>query len=146
MSTGVSPSIGAFVYSNNLAMIPVEIPVIIGKSEHQAVRESDAETSAPTMSDWEYAAVTATSGSRSTTIGFTTSGPSATSAIVGFVGTIIVIGAYASSVGHNKSSVDKRCPLAPIGTPGAARLHGLPERRQQYRLLIAEKWYFFNTL
>ena len=100
--TRVGPSIDAFVYSNNLAMIPVKIPVIIGKSEHQAVRESDAEMSAPTMSDWEYAAVSATSSSKSKTIGFTTSGPSATSAIVGFVGTIIVIGAYASSVGRIK--------------------------------------------
>ena len=78
--------------------MPVEIPVIIEKSEYRAVRESDVETAAPTMSDWEYAAVTATGSSKSTTIGFTTSGPSATSAIVGFVGTIIVIGAYASSV------------------------------------------------
>ena len=96
--TRENPSIGAFVYSSNLAMMPVEIPVVIGKPKHQAVRESDAETSVPTMSDWEYAAVTATGNGNSTTIGFTASGPSATSAIVGFVGTIIVIGAYASSV------------------------------------------------
>lgn len=99
---GVSASRGAFVYSNSLAMIPVDIPVTIGKSEHEEVRESDAGTSAPTMSDWEYAAATATSSSKSATIGFTSSGPSATSAIVGFVGTIIVIGAYASSVGRQK--------------------------------------------
>ena len=85
---------GSLIYSDNLAMVPIEIPVVINKSEFQAAHESDADLSTPTMSDWEYASVTAT-GSK--TIGFTTSGPSATSAIVGCIGILIVIGAYVSS-------------------------------------------------
>ncbi|MEZ6032545.1 MAG: hypothetical protein R3C17_05610 [Planctomycetaceae bacterium] len=85
---------GSLIYSDNLAMVPIEIPVVINKSEFQAVHEADADLSTPALSDWEYASVTAT-GSK--TIGFTTSGPSATSAIVGCIGILIVIGAYVSS-------------------------------------------------
>lgn len=85
---------GSLIYSDNLAMMPIEIPVVINKSEFQAVHQADADLSTPTLSDWEYASATAT-GSR--TIGFTTSGPSATSAIVGAIGILIVIGAYVSS-------------------------------------------------
>lgn len=48
------------------------------------------------MSDWEFAASEATDNA---TIGATASGPSATSAIVGIVGVLIVIGAYVSSSG-----------------------------------------------
>jgi len=80
-------------YSDNLAMRAIEMPEIRGKSELQATEEPDEEKGT-TLSDWEYAAVTAAG---SATRGSTASGPSATSAIVGFVGIIIVIGAYVSS-------------------------------------------------
>ncbi len=80
-------------YSDNLAMRAIEMPEILGKSELQATEEPDEEKGT-TLSDWEYAAVTAAGRA---TRGSTASGPSATSAIVGFVGIIIVIGAYVSS-------------------------------------------------
>ena len=93
-SRGSDNTMNSRIYSDKLALMPIEIPIIAERSEYQPVREHYAESAVPTMSDWEYAAVTAT---KSTTIGFTTSGPSATSAIVGFVGIMIVIGAYVSS-------------------------------------------------
>jgi len=93
-SRGKDNTMRSLIYSDKLALMPIEIPIIAERSEYQPVRDSCAESTVPTMSDWEYAAVTAT---KSTTIGFTTSGPSATSAIVGFVGIMIVIGAYVSS-------------------------------------------------
>ena len=89
---------GSSIFSDHLAMIPVDItvdiPVVIRTPEPQGVGESDPQ-SATTMSDWEFAAATATG---SATIGFTKSVPSVTSAIVGFVGIVIVIGAYVSSI------------------------------------------------
>ena len=87
---------GSSIFSDHLAMIPIEIPVVIRTPEPQGVGESDAQ-SATTMSDWEFAAATATGNA---TIGFTRSGPSATAAIVGFVGIVILIGAYVSSGKH----------------------------------------------
>lgn len=85
--------LGPPVYSDYLAMIPIEIPVVMRTSDFLAAGDSEAQFTTA-MSDWEYAAAAAT-GSK--TIGLTTSGPSATSAIVGFVGIVIVIGAYVSS-------------------------------------------------
>jgi hypothetical protein len=89
---------GPFVYSDNLAVIPIETAVIMSSTEFQAVGEPD-ELAATTQTDWEYAAVNATGGS---TVGSTKPGPSVTSAIVGFVGIIIVIGAYVSSGNRNQ--------------------------------------------
>lgn len=80
-------------YSDKLALIQIENPLITGQSELQATGEPDAHELA-TLSDWEYMAVKSGGGK---TVGATASGPSATSAIVGFVGIIIVIGTYASS-------------------------------------------------
>ncbi|MBC7965053.1 MAG: hypothetical protein H7Z17_03925, partial [Fuerstia sp.] len=83
----------SILYSDNLAIVPIEIPVIMGQAELQATGEPEARD-ATTLSDWEYAVV---KSGGSATVGSTASGPSVTSAIVGFVGIIIVIGAYASS-------------------------------------------------
>ena len=83
----------SILHSDNLAMVPIEFPVIMGQSELQATGEPE-ERDATTLSDWEYAVV---KSGGNPTVGSTASGPSATSAIVGFVGIIIVIGAYASS-------------------------------------------------
>jgi hypothetical protein len=83
----------SILYSDNLAMVPIEIPVIMGQPELQAAGEPE-ESDVTTLSDWECAVV---KSGGSATLGSTASGPSATSAIVGFVGIIIVIGAYASS-------------------------------------------------
>ena len=82
----------SILHSDNLAMVPIEIPVIMGQSELQSTGEPERD--ATTLSDWEYAVV---KSGGNPTVGSTASGPSATSAIVGFVGIIIVIGAYASS-------------------------------------------------
>ena len=85
--------LGSSIYSDHLAMIPIDIPVVMRTSGLRAIGESEAQP-ATTMSDWEHAAAAATG---STTLGFTRSGPSVISVIVGFVGIVIVIGAYASS-------------------------------------------------
>ncbi|MEJ7595148.1 MAG: hypothetical protein WKF77_26795 [Planctomycetaceae bacterium] len=82
-----------YIYSDKLAAALNETPVIVGPSEAQTVGEAD-ELPATTQSDWEYAALNAADGP---TVGSTSSGPSTTSAIAGFVGIIIVIGAYVSS-------------------------------------------------
>ena len=65
---------------------------------HHAEGESNLLEDA-VMSEWETAV--ADSGA-SVTPGFTASGPSLTSAIVGFVGIMIVIGAYVSSGKRNR--------------------------------------------
>ena len=88
----------AFDYSDNLAVLPIEIPVISGPFEIQAVGEPD-KLPATTQSDWEYAAADATEGK---SVGSTKPGPSVISAIVGFVGIVIVIGAYVSSGNRNQ--------------------------------------------
>ena len=88
----------ALVDVDSAAVIPTEVAVNIGPSEIQAIGEPD-ELPATTQSDWEYAAVYATG---STTPGSTKPGPSVISAIVGFVGIIIVIGAYVSSGNRNQ--------------------------------------------
>ena len=82
-----------FIYSDQLAVTLNETPVIMAPSEAQTAGEPD-ELPATTQSDWEYAALNAANGP---TVGSTSSGPSATSAIAGFVGIIIVIGTYVSS-------------------------------------------------
>ena len=87
----------ATVYSDNLALIPIEVAVAIGPAEIQAAGEPD-EFTATTQSDWDYAAMNAAG---STIAGSTQPGPSVTSAIVGFVGIVIVIGAYVSSGNRN---------------------------------------------
>lgn len=84
------------MYSDKLVVTLNNTPVIIAPSEAQTAGEPD-ELPATTQSDWEYAALNAADGP---TVGSTSSGPSATSAIAGFVGIIIVIGAYVSSGNH----------------------------------------------
>ncbi len=83
----------SIVSGDNMVIGPVEILVTIGHAEIQAARKPD-ELPATNLSDWDYAVL---KSSGSATVGFTKSGPSMTSAIVGFVGIIIVIGAYVSS-------------------------------------------------
>lgn len=88
----------AFVYSDKLVTIPLDTPALIDPqmldaNGHAALQEET------TMSEWENAV--AVSGA-SVTPGFTASGPSITSAIVGFVGIMIVIGAYVSSGKRNR--------------------------------------------
>lgn len=84
----------SLTYSDELAITSIQNPNVTGSSELLQFGDSVAQSSTPKMSDWESAAATATTNA---TIGFTASGPSATSAIVGFAGIMIVIGAYASS-------------------------------------------------
>ena len=88
----------AFVYSDKLVMIPLNTPVQIQTHKFHTNGESDLQEETA-MSEWEN--TVATSGA-SVTPGFTASGPSVTSAIVGFVGIMIVIGAYVSSGKQNR--------------------------------------------
>ncbi|MBC7965576.1 MAG: hypothetical protein H7Z17_06565, partial [Fuerstia sp.] len=46
----------SILYSDNLAMVPIEIPVIMGQAELQATGEPE-DLDATTLSDWEYAVV-----------------------------------------------------------------------------------------
>lgn len=89
----------AFVYSDKLITIPLDTPALIETHMQHANGESSLLLEETTMSEWENAV--AESGA-SVTPGFTASGPSVTSAIVGFVGIMIVIGAYVSSGKRNR--------------------------------------------
>ena len=88
----------AFVYSDKLITIPLDTPALVETHMHHADGESNLQEDA-VMSEWQNAV--AESGA-SVTPGFTASGPSVTSAIVGFVGIMIVIGAYVSSGKRNR--------------------------------------------
>lgn len=89
----------AFVYSDKLVTIPLDIPAMIETPMQHANGESSLLMEETAMSEWENAV--AESGG-SVTPGSTASGPSVTSAIVGFVGIMIVIGAYVSSGKRNR--------------------------------------------
>jgi len=89
----------AFVYSDKLVTIPLDIPAVIETPMQHANGESSLLMEETAMSEWENAV--AESGG-SVTPGSTASGPSVTSAIVGFVGIMIVIGAYVSSGKRNR--------------------------------------------
>ncbi len=88
----------AFVYSDKLITIPLDTPALTETYMHHANNESSLQEETA-MSEWESAV--AESGA-SLTPGSTASGPSVTSAIVGFVGIMIVIGAYVSSGQRNR--------------------------------------------
>lgn len=96
-SSAKSPP-AAFIYSDNLVTIPLDTPALIESQGIQINGESTFEEEA-TMSEWENAV--ASSGGNATP-GFTASGPSLTSAIVGCVGIMIVVGAYVSSGKRNR--------------------------------------------
>ena len=88
----------AISYSNGLITMPIDVPTAM---ESRGLTMDGNSHDAPnvTMSDWEKAVFNSAGKS---TLGFTASGPSVTSAIVGFVGTMIVIGAYVSSGKRNR--------------------------------------------
>ncbi len=88
----------AFVYSNKLITIPLDTSAVAETHVPDAKDESSLQAET-TLSEWENAV--AESGA-SVTPGSTASGPSVISAIVGFVGIMIVIGAYASSGNRNR--------------------------------------------
>ena len=88
----------AFVYSDKLVTIPHDAPAVMDTHGVSTNGESDEQGEA-TMSEWDNAV--AKSGA-SATPGFTASGPSVISAVVGFVGIMTVIGAYVSSGKRNR--------------------------------------------
>ncbi len=88
----------SFRYSENLITIPLNTSSVIDTQIHQADGESTIQEET-TMSEWDNAVSESTA---SVTPGSTASGPSITSAIVGFVGIMIVIGAYVSSGKRNR--------------------------------------------
>jgi hypothetical protein len=88
----------AFFYSDQLVTIPLDTPGLIEPQMNNADGASGLQDETA-MSEWENAV--AESGA-SVTPGFTASGPSLTSAIVGFVGIMIVMGAYISSGKRNR--------------------------------------------
>lgn len=88
----------AFIYSDNLVTIPLNTPALMETPAIQVNGESSFEEET-TMSEWENAV--ASSGGKATP-GSTASGPSLTSAIVGCVGIMIVVGAYVSSGKRNR--------------------------------------------
>lgn len=88
----------AFAYSDKLVTIPLDTPPLIDPQMLDANGQATLQEET-TMSEWENAVAVA---GASVTPGFTASGPSITSAIVGFVGIMIVIGAYVSSGKRNR--------------------------------------------
>ena len=88
----------AFVYSDTLITVPLDTPAVIDIQLGEASSQLGL-VEETTMSEWENAV--AESGA-SVTPGSTISGPSVTSAIVGFVGIMIVLGAYVSSGKRNR--------------------------------------------
>ena len=97
-SSGMTKPPAAIVYSASLISIPFDSPAATQSLEFQAIDEFDVQLDA-TMSEWDHAVSKAGGG---VTSGAMASGPSVTSAIVGFVGIMIVVGAYVSSGKRNR--------------------------------------------
>ncbi|MDA1230695.1 MAG: hypothetical protein O2856_07975 [Planctomycetota bacterium] len=91
-------TLAAFGYSDSLVPMPIDIPTVTETSGFHTIiaSEEDVDT---TMSDWENSNANSAGNA---TLGLTASGPSATSAILGVVGILIVAGAYVSSGKQNR--------------------------------------------
>lgn len=91
-------TLAASSYSDSLVPMPIDIPVFTETPEVHTIRASEEDVDT-TMSDWENAIGNSAGNA---TLGLTASGPSATSAILGIVGILIVAGAYVSSGKRNR--------------------------------------------
>lgn len=87
-----------FVYSDKLVRIPLDTPALIEPHMFDADGESALQEETA-ISEWENAVAESGAG---LIPGSTASGPSVTSAIVSFVGIMIVIGAHISSGKRNR--------------------------------------------
>ncbi len=98
LSNAKKTTLAASNYSDSLVPMPIDIPTFTDTPGFHTIRASEEDVDTP-KSDWENSIANSAGNA---TLGLTASGPSATSAILGIVGILIVAGAYVSSGKRNR--------------------------------------------